>query len=354
MARALRLASRGRFTAHPNPRVGCVLARGDTVFGEGWHERAGERHAEVMALQSATGDTAGASAYVTLEPCCHHGKTPPCTDALLQAGIADVVIATEDPFPEVAGKGIERLESSGVNVRVGLMQDAADALNRGFVSRVTRGRPFVRLKIAASLDGATAMDSGESQWITGEDARRDVQRMRAESGAILTGIETVLADDPGLTVRDGSTGDRQPVRVVLDSKLRMPASARLLDQPGSTLVCAVDDSRRAELETAGAVVERFADLDGRTDAAAVLDRLGDMEVNDVLVECGPTLAGNLVDRDLIDELVIYLAPHMMGSETQGILQTPGWGALRDRIQLDFTDVRRVGADLRITATVATQ
>ena len=352
MSRALRLAQRGINTTQPNPRVGCVLATAGRIVGEGWHERAGEPHAEINALRAAGSDASGATAYVTLEPCSHHGKTPPCADAMIEAGVGRVVVAMGDPNPAVAGQGIARLEAAGITVQVGLMAAEAGVLNRGFISRVTRGRPFVTLKVAASLDGATAMASGESQWITGPDARRDVQRLRASSGAILTGVGTVVADDPALTVRDGLSGERQPVRAIMDSRLGTPPTAKLLREPGETLIYCVDDEGRAPLEQAGATVTKLPAQDGRVDPAAVLEQLAGQGVNDLLVECGPALAGALLAGQHVDELVIYQAPHIMGSNTHRIAETPGWSELSDRLALSISDVRRVGNDLRITARPA--
>ncbi|MDJ0751096.1 MAG: bifunctional diaminohydroxyphosphoribosylaminopyrimidine deaminase/5-amino-6-(5-phosphoribosylamino)uracil reductase RibD, partial [Woeseiaceae bacterium] len=275
MARALQLAARGCYAAHPNPMVGCVIASNDEIVGEGWHESAGEAHAEINALREAGELARGATAYVTLEPCAHHGKTPPCVDALVDAGVARVVAAMRDPFGEVDGRGLARLEEAGVSTAVGLMEDQAVALNQGFISRVTRGRPYVRLKVAASIDGAIAMASGESQWITGPEARRDVQRLRARSGAILTGIGTVLADDPSLNVRsaDIDTRGRQPLRVVLDSRLQTPATARMLKLPGETLVCCTPGNDATALREAGAEVVEFSADHGLVDAGAVLAEL---------------------------------------------------------------------------------
>ena len=352
MARALRLAARGRFSAHPNPMVGCVLVRDGTIVGEGWHRRAGDAHAEVNAIADAD-DPRGATCYVTLEPCSHHGRTPPCVDALVAAGIANVVCAMQDPFPAVSGDGIAALQAAGIDVRVGLMQPLAERLNRGYLSRVRRGRPFVRVKMAASIDGAVAMKNGQSQWITGPAARDDVQRLRAGSGAILTGIGTVLADDPSFTVRhpDIDTGGRQPLRAILDSKLRMPKSAGMLCLPGTTVVyCNRADGAEA-LEGAGALVVRVPGKQGKLDLGAVLEDLARRDVNDVLVEAGPALAGSLLAGRLVDELVIYQAPHIMGSETVTMFRTPGFTELADRQTLTITDTRRVGADLRITASV---
>ena len=349
MARALQLAARGRYGAHPNPMVGCVLVRNGAVVGEGWHALAGEAHAEVTALEAAGESAHGATAYVTLEPCAHHGKTPPCADALIDAGVSRVVAAMEDPFDEVAGRGLAKLLEAGVETEVGLMQEVARALNEGFISRVTRGRPLVRLKVAASLDGATAMASGESQWITGPEARRDVHKLRAQSGAVMTGIGTVLADDPSLTVRDIDTPGRQPLRVVLDSRLRMPPGARMIDLPGDTLVCCTGGCDGERLEAAGAEVMAFGAHGDVVNVFEVLAALAEREINDVLVEAGHRLSGYLLEKDLIDELVIYQSPHIMGSETRGMFATPAWQRLADRRTLTITDVRRVGNDTRITA-----
>jgi len=351
MARAIQLAARGKYTTQPNPAVGCVLVQGEDIVGEGWHEQAGKAHAEVNALAAAGDRARNARAYVTLEPCAHHGKTPPCATALIDAGVAEVIVAMEDPHAKVDGRGIEALASAGVQVRSGLLQDTVAGSLAGFVSRMTRGRPFVRLKIAASLDGGTAMKNGESQWITGPEARADVQRLRAMSGAIMTGIGTVLADDPSLTVREASIDmqGRQPLRVVLDSGLRMPLSAEMLALPGQTLIYCNDVSKRQPLEEAGAAIATVGG-DGESVALnAVLDDLGTREINDLLVEAGPALAGALIAQDLVDELVIYQAPHIMGSETMRMLRTPAWTALADRRDLQISDLRRVGDDMRITA-----
>ena len=354
MAHALQLAERGLYTAHPNPMVGCVLVRDDKVVGEGWHEVAGEAHAEINALNAAGDKARGATMYVTLEPCSHHGKTPPCADALIESGVAEVVIGLQDPNPEVNGIGFGALAAAGIQTRVGLMQDEVEKLLRGFLSRVTRGMPFVRLKVAASLDGCIAMSNGESQWITGPEARSDVQRLRASSGAVLTGIGTVLADDPSLTVRDEAidAGGKQPLRVVLDNDLRMPLSAEMLALPGQTLIYCTADQKRQPLTDAGAEVVRVGCDDGLVDAKAVLADLASREINDVLIEAGPALAGYLITNALVDELVIYQSPHIMGSETMGMFLTPKWTGLADRLALDITDVRNIGSDTRITAQLA--
>ncbi len=343
MARALHLASRAAYTAHPNPMVGCVLVR-DNV--------AGEAHAEIIAL-AATDGAKGATAYVSLEPCAHRGRTPPCADALIAAGVAEVVFAIQDPFDEGGGHGTAVLENAGIEVRAGLMRAEAERLNAGFLSRVLRGRPFVRMKVAASLDGAVAMRNGQSQWITGPAARSDVQGLRARAGAIMTGIGTVLADDPSLNVRDDSieTAGRQPLRVVLDSKLRMPLSSGMLCLPGETLVYCADDDGRGELEKVGAEVVKMPGDESSVDLVSVLEDLGGREINNLLIEAGPALSGSLIAAELVDELVIYQAPHIMGSETISMFRTPAWTELADRKILDVIDVRRVGADTRITARI---
>ena len=360
MARALKLAELGLYTTDPNPRVGCVLVKDDRIVGEGFHRRAGELHAERIALAAAGEAARGSTAYVTLEPCCHHGRTPPCTDALIAAGVAEVVSAMQDPNPKVSGQGNAHLAAAGIATRCGLFEEEAAALNPGFIRRMQTGRPFVRCKLAMSLDGRTAMSSGESQWITSEVARRDVQRLRARSSAILTGIGTVLADDPSLNVRLGpgelpGTDDdyppHQPLRVVLDSGLRMLADARLLSLPGGTwIVCAGSDpERQAALEAVGARIEIVPGERGRASLAGALERLAACEVNEVLIESGPKLAGTALREALVDELIIYVAPHLMGHEGRALVNLPGLTTMADRLELEFVDVRPVGTDLRITA-----
>ena len=351
MARALELAELGCYGAHPNPMVGCVIVRDDAIVGEGWHRQAGEPHAEINALHEAGEAARGATAYVTLEPCAHHGKTPPCTDALIAAGVSRVIAATEDPFPDVAGQGFATLREAGIEVRCGLLEERAEELNRGYLSRIRRGRPFVTLKIAASLDGCVAMASGESQWITGPEARGDVQKHRARAGAILSGIGTVLADDPSFTVRDDSLADvaRQPLRVIFDSRLRMPLSASMLDLPGDTLIYCANDENREPLEKLGAEVVVATGGNDRVNPLAVVEDLGRREINAVFAEAGPGLAGSLVDQALVDELVIYQAPHIMGSETVPMFRTPDWTRLADRRELHIVERQVVGNDLRITA-----
>ncbi len=363
MARAMQLARRGRYTTFPNPRVGCVLVRNGEIVGEGWHRRAGESHAERIALAAAGERAPGATAYVTLEPCCHHGRTPPCAEALIEAGVARVVAAMVDPNPLVAGRGLFRLESAGIEVASGLLEADARALNPGFICRMQGQRPLVRLKLGASLDGRTAMASGESQWITGPVARRDVQFLRACSAAVVTGIGTVLADDPSLNVRLdnadlGLPSDlplRQPLRVVLDSNARTPPEARLLRLPGPVLICVAEDAesmRVAALEAVGAEVCRLpSDTPGYLAWPAVMDALRVREIDEVLLECGATLAGSALLSGVVDELVLYLAPQLLGDAAHGLVHLPGVERLAQRIELAMNDVRQVGEDLRLTLTV---
>jgi len=352
MARALELARRGLYTTDPNPRVGCVLVRDGAVVGEGWHERAGEPHAEIMALRAAAERARGATAYVTLEPCCHHGRTPPCSQALISAGIAHVVAAMPDPNPQVASQGLAELERAGIRVEFGLLQAQAAELNPGFIARMARGRPYVRVKLATSLDGRTALASGESKWITGEAARADVQRLRARSSAILTGIGTVLADDPSLTVRDFDIG-RQPLRIIVDGHLSMRPDMKMLGLPGKTLVVtAADDTDAAEpLLNAGAEVMVLSQGAGRVDLPRLMQDLAQREMNEVLVEAGATICGSLLQAGLVDELIVYLAPHLLGNTARGMFNLPELSQMRERIDLELVDVRAVGRDWRITARV---
>lgn len=354
MAQALRLAEQGLYGTSPNPRVGCVLVAGEKVVGSGWHRRAGEPHAEVYALREAGEAALGATAYVTLEPCSHHGRTPPCADALVEAGVARVVIATQDPNPQVAGEGIEKLRAGGIFVESGLMEAAARELNAGFFARMTRGTPWLRSKIAMSLDGRTALANGASQWITGAAARRDVQHWRARSCAVLTGINTVLADDAQLNVRDIET-TRQPLRVVLDSRLRMPLNARILQKRpgGSVLVYTVlrDAEKIAALEKSGATICVLPESKGQVDLSAVLRDLAGRGCNEVLVEAGSTLNGALLRAGLVDELLLYVAPQLLGDAARGMAQLGELTGLEQRVNLKWQDIRQVGNDLRITVKV---
>ena len=382
MAQALRLAERGLYTASPNPRVGCVLVHNGGVVGEGWHERAGEPHAEVLALRAAGEAARGASAYVTLEPCSHDGRTPPCVNALIAAGIARVVAAVQDPNPQVAGQGIAKLRAASIEVECGLMEAAARELNIGFFSRMTRGTPWLRSKIAMSLDGRTALANGTSKWITGEDARRDVQHWRARSCAVLTGIGTVLADDAQLNVREsallfppltaegslrsngeppgvphagtrgGREGLRQPLRVVVDSQLRLPLTARVLLGGNVAVYTAAQDAEKiAALEKTGARVIVLPDANGRVDLNAVLRDLAARGCNEVLVEAGSALNGALLQAGLVDELLLYLAPQLLGDAARGMAQLGEFSRLDQRVNLKWHEVRQIGNDLRITVRV---
>ncbi|HLD14680.1 MAG TPA: bifunctional diaminohydroxyphosphoribosylaminopyrimidine deaminase/5-amino-6-(5-phosphoribosylamino)uracil reductase RibD, partial [Burkholderiales bacterium] len=347
MARALALARRGLYTTDPNPRVGCVVVRDEKVVGEGFHERAGQPHAEVIALRAAGDRARGATVYLTLEPCCHHGKTPPCTDALIGAGVARVVAAMSDPNPRVAGKGFAALTQAQITSESGLMQPDSEALNPGFLRRMQQGRPFVRVKLAASLDGRTALANGESKWITGEPARADVQHWRARSSAMLTGIGTVLADDPSLNVRAFEIG-RQPLRVVLDSQLRMSPKAKMLALPGTTLVVTAsnDAARAAALRQAGAEVQVLADK-GRVDLAALMRMLAAREANEILVEAGATLSGALLEAGLVDELVLYQAPCLLGDAGRGLFRLANLTQMAARPALEIKDMRAIGQDWRL-------
>jgi diaminohydroxyphosphoribosylaminopyrimidine deaminase/5-amino-6-(5-phosphoribosylamino)uracil reductase len=356
MARALQLAARGLYSTPPNPSVGCVLVApdGEAMVGEGFHARAGEPHAEVFALREAGASARGATAYVSLEPCSHFGRTPPCADALLEAGVARVIVAMRDPNPQVNGGGLGRLSAAGVATAAGLLEAEARELNRGFVSRMSRGRPWVTVKIGASLDGRTALANGASQWITGAEARADVQRLRARASAILTGIGTALADDPSLTVRDDrlETRGRRPLRVVLDSGLQLPPASNLAATgTADTLVLAspgAPEERAAALESRGVRVRRVAAGGSGLDLAAALACLAELECNEVLVEAGAALAGAFVAAGLSDEIVAYTAPTVLGDEARPMLKLPLLERMSGRPEFDWHDVRRVGRDLRLT------
>lgn len=356
MARALELGRRGLYSAAPNPRVGCVIAAGETLVGEGYHARAGGPHAEVEALAAAGDGARGATAYLALEPCSHFGRTPPCTDALIAAGVRRVVAAIKDPNPRVAGSGFAALQAAGIVVDIGLMEDAATELNAGFIRRMTSGRPRVTLKLGASLDGRTAMANGESRWITGGAAREDVQQLRGASCAIVTGIGTVQADDPRLDLRLPTelTLGRQPLRVVLDSALRLSPRARILAPPGRVLVCTASEdlARAAALQEAGAEIWRLPRAGAGLDLHALLMALAGRECNEVLVEAGPALAGGFAAAGLADRLVVYMAPVLLGAAARGMFALPGLTHLAERLQWRFCDVSRVGEDLRIIAEPA--
>jgi diaminohydroxyphosphoribosylaminopyrimidine deaminase / 5-amino-6-(5-phosphoribosylamino)uracil reductase len=359
MARAIQLADKGLYTTHPNPRVGCVLVKEGEIVGEGYHRRAGELHAERNALAAAGDQAKGATAYVTLEPCCHHGRTPPCSDGLIEAGVTRVVAAMRDPNPKVAGQGLAQLRAAGIEVAEGVMQAQAEALNPGFIKRMREGLPYVRGKLAMSLDGRTAMANGESQWITSAASREDVHRLRARSAAILTGIGTMQADDPSMNVRltpqtlgiDSDLATPQPLRVVLDPLLETPPSAKMLSQPGQVLIVCGDEARvrAAQLEAAGAQLVTLPVDGDRLDLREVMRFLAEQEVNEVLLESGAVLAGAMLTAGLIDELRVYLAPHLMGSGARGLFHLPELLQMSDRVSLRIIDLRQVGEDIRITA-----
>lgn len=357
MLRALELARRGLYTTDPNPRVGCVIARHGEIIAEGFHARAGEPHAERHALAAAGDRARGATAYVTLEPCSHTGRTGPCADALVAAGVARVVVAMEDPNPQVAGRGLRKLRDAGIRVEVGLQEQDARALNPGFIRRMGGQRPYIRIKAAASLDGRTAMASGESQWITGAAAREDVQRLRARSSAIITGIGTVLADRPSYTVRPeqwtradyGSDWVRPPLRVILDRDLRTPVDVPVVTAEGECLIVGGEahPERQSALQAAGAEVIHLPASGSGIDLQALLAELARRECNEILVECGATLAGAFVQEGLFDELIVYLAPALLGTDARGLLALP-LARMAEKIPLQWQDVRRVGDDLRLT------
>ncbi|MGH8642201.1 MAG: bifunctional diaminohydroxyphosphoribosylaminopyrimidine deaminase/5-amino-6-(5-phosphoribosylamino)uracil reductase RibD [Burkholderiales bacterium] len=349
MARALELAGRGLYTAAPNPRVGCVIVHEGAVAGEGWHERAGEAHAEVNALAAAGSRARGATAYVSLEPCVHHGRTGPCTEALIEAGVARVVAAMQDPNPLVSGKGNERLKQSGIAVETGLFAEESRELNVGFVSRMTRRLPWVRLKVAASLDGKTALANGRSQWITGEAAQRDGHHWRARACAVLTGAGTVRDDDPRLTVRDVPT-TRQPLRVVVDSKLETPPAAKILEGGGVLVAAAREDKARiAALRAKGAEVIVMPNREGKVELGDLFRELARREMNEVHVEAGMRLNGSLLREGHVDELLVYLAPSIIGDKAQGMFELPELADLAGRRQLVIRDLCAVGPDIRVMA-----
>lgn len=354
MQRALELAALGMDTTTPNPRVGCVLVRDGVVVGEGYHQRAGEAHAEVLALRAAGERARGSTAYVTLEPCAHHGRTPPCELALREAGVATVVAAVRDPDPRVSGQGLAALAAAGLQVREGLLAEAARELNIGFFSRQQRGRPWVRMKVAATLDGRTALDSGESRWITGEAARLDAHRYRARACAVLIGIGTLIKDDPQLTVRHIPC-TRQPLRVVVDRHLQIPLAARVLEGGNLVVVSARRDAaRERELQARGARVVHLPDPHGRVDLCAMMTQLGREGTNEVLTESGNRLNGALLQAGVVDEMLLYLAPALLGDGARGMFALPGPATLDQRSRWRYTQVEPVGEDLRVLARPLTQ
>jgi len=361
MAQALQLAARGIYTTHPNPRVGCVIVKDNEVIGEGWHRRAGGAHAEIDALVQAGDKARGSTVYVTLEPCCHHGRTPPCTNALIDAGVRRVIAAMVDPNPEVAGKGIEQLRSAGIDVATGICQTQAEALNPGHISRAQAYRPYVRCKLAMTLDGRTATSAGESKWITSAEARSEVKRYRARSSAIMTGSGTMLADNPLLNVRMHEINDihqeidiqtiEPPWRIIVDTDLGTPASSRIFDIPGPVLVACVNENNEAKtkLEAKGAVVKVFPEKEGKVDLKSVMRYLCDMKINEIMLEAGPILSGAMLQAGLIDELILYVAPRILGDRARGLFSLPGLDMLAQATDLDIMDIRAVGVDWRITA-----
>ena len=361
MTRSLQLAEQGLYSTTPNPRVGCVIVKDGKIVGEGAHLKAGEPHAEIFALRQAGDQAKGATAYITLEPCNHTGRTPPCSQAIVEAGISKVIVAMQDPNPQVAGSGLAHLQAHNIATASGLMQTQAEALNPGFISRMTKNKPFVRCKIAASLDGKTALNNGASQWITSEPARLDVQHWRARSCAILTGIGTVLADNPSMTVRnapsplmgegwgEGGTG-RQPLRVIVDSQLQTPIDAKIL-QGGNVLIAFASDAQHKSdaLLNAGAELLCIPNDSGKVCLNTLLSHLAAREINEVLVEGGEGLNGALLALNLIDELLIYYAPKLMGSAAKGMFDMSALTAMKQAINLQVLDMRQIGVDIRLCA-----
>lgn len=357
MSRALQLAAKGLYTTHPNPRVGCVLVKEGQIVGEGYHLRAGEGHAEVNALAQAGENAKGSTAYVTLEPCSHFGRTPPCAVGLIDAGVTKVIAAMVDPNPQVAGRGLEMLRAQGIETSAGLLENEAKALNPGFIKRMETGLPQVRIKMASSLDGRTAMASGESQWITGPDARGDVQKLRAQSSVIVTGIESILLDDSSLTVREAELDlpnaseivKQQPLRVVLDSSLRMPVDAKILKQPGRTLIatCSDDRLKKEKLESGGAQIIVLPSEEGRVPLRALLKWLADEEqCNELLVETGATLAGEFIKQGLVDEIQLYMAMKLLGSDARPVFTLP-LSKMSEQVELRQIDSCMLGDDLKL-------
>ena len=345
MQRALELAARGLYSTQPNPRVGCVIAQDDKIVGEGWHMKAGEPHAEVHALRKAGDQARGATAYVTLEPCSHVGRTPPCADALIHAGIVRVVYAMKDPNPLVNGTGLAKLQTAGIQVSGPILESAAQDLNAGFIKRMASGLPLVRIKMGMSLDGRTALANGISQWITCEASRDDVQHWRARSSAILTGIGTILADDPSLTVRSNTidTQGRQPLRVICDSHLRTPPTAKVVGSAGTTIYTTASPRHCGMAD----VIQVGADTQGKLDLELVLRELAMLGCNEVLVEAGATLAGALIERGLVDELLLYVAPVLLGPQARPLLDLPLLSHMSERVEMQLLETQQFGSDVRL-------
>ncbi|MEC9374858.1 MAG: bifunctional diaminohydroxyphosphoribosylaminopyrimidine deaminase/5-amino-6-(5-phosphoribosylamino)uracil reductase RibD [Pseudomonadota bacterium] len=349
---ALRLAQRGINTARPNPSVGCIIVDSDNqIVGQGWHARTGEGHAEVLALSEAKDKAKNSTVYITLEPCSHHGRTPPCVDQLITAGVDKVIFASEDPNPLVSGEGAKMLIAAGIQVKSGLLSNAAIEINRGFFSRMQRGRPWVRSKLAVSLDGRTALKNGVSKWITSESSRQDVHRWRARSGAILSGIGTLLADNPSLNVRHQSKDlHDQPLRVLLDSGLRIPGEANFLSVSGPKMVmhCRGEASMIRALKDKGVIVKKIEESNSRLNLNAVMKTLAEVEINDVWVEAGSNLNGELLNNHLIDELIVYQAANILGSTSKGMFNFAPLEDMQEKYKFELTDIRKVGSDLRLS------
>jgi len=356
MSYAIRLAERGAFTTHPNPRVGCIIVKESKIIGEGWHIEAGKEHAEINALNDASkskdSTVKDATVYLSLEPCSHQGKTGPCSTALVKAGVSRVIVAMLDPNPLVAGQGVQELKDNGIEVEVGILQAQAEQLNPGYIKRMKTGRPFIRNKMAMSLDGRTALASGESKWITSEDARHDVQKLRARSACILTGVGTILADDPSMTARiDGLL--QQPLRVIVDTHLSTPIDAKILSQQGKTIIltCRKDDGDVKRFSKLGVEVISIPQKGSNLDLDAVIDYLGSLEINEVLLEAGATLSGAMIQAGLVDELVIYMAPILLGNQAKGLFGLPNIESMNQKISLNILEQRAIGNDWRIRATL---
>ncbi|MEH6532267.1 MAG: bifunctional diaminohydroxyphosphoribosylaminopyrimidine deaminase/5-amino-6-(5-phosphoribosylamino)uracil reductase RibD [Photobacterium frigidiphilum] len=362
MLRAIELAKRGRFTTAPNPNVGCVIAQGSTIVGEGFHYQAGQPHAEVFALRAAGEQAKGATAYVTLEPCSHFGRTPPCAQALINANVSRVVCAMVDPNPKVGGRGIEMLQIAGIEVQTGLLAADAQALNLGFIKRMKTGLPYVQLKLAASLDGRTALSNGKSKWITGPEARADVQRFRARAGAILSTSSTVIADDPSLNVRWSELGEpvhaeypeaalRQPTRVIIDSKNRVTPDFKLFSLAGKTLLARAEVGQETWSDSVSQVLIPKQDDSEQLNLMSLMLELAKQDINHIWVEAGAELAGGLLAAGLVDELILYQAPKLMGCDSRSLINLKGLTSMSQVLNLEITDVRMIGPDLRIIARV---
>ncbi|MFV2060611.1 MAG: bifunctional diaminohydroxyphosphoribosylaminopyrimidine deaminase/5-amino-6-(5-phosphoribosylamino)uracil reductase RibD [Gammaproteobacteria bacterium] len=355
MARAIRLAERGAYTTHPNPRVGCVIVKNNKILGEGWHIEAGKEHAEINALNDIenTDEIKGATVYVSLEPCCHQGKTGPCSTALVKAGVQKVIVAMLDPNLLMSGQGIQELKDNGIEVEVGVLQAQAEQLNPGYIKRMKTGRPFIRNKMAMSLDGRTALASGESKWITSEDARHDVHKYRARSDCIVTGVGTILTDDPSMTVRmDGIL--QQPLRVIIDTHLSTPLDAKILAQQGKTIIltCRNDDGDVKRFAKHGIEVINITQKGSNLDLDAVVDYLGSLDINEVLLEAGATLSGAMLQAGLVDELVVYMAPILLGNKAKGLFGLSNLESMNQKIKLNIIEQRAIGIDWRLRATVS--